>query len=219
MPGLLSVENIMISIGDYPLSWIEFVGTLAYFLSVWLIARKNLLTWPVGILSVILFGILFYQIQLYSDTIEQLYYLGISVYGWVTWNRTKKQEERIPAGFSDPASLVAWAAGTLILSIALTFIMSRIHLWMPRLFPLPASFPWWDAVSTVMSFIAMYLLTIRRTESWVYWIIVDVIAVILYWVKDVRFISIQYIFLLAMASYGLIHWMGNERSAAAEASE
>ena len=47
----------------------------------------RLLTWPIGIISVVLFGVLFYQIQLYSDTLEQFYYLGASVYGWWFWEK------------------------------------------------------------------------------------------------------------------------------------
>lgn len=211
MPEILSVNFIMVNIGNYPLSWIEFVGTVSYFLSVWLIARKNLLTWPIGILSVLLFGILFYQIQLYSDSLEQVYYLVISIYGWITWNRIKHKEERIPGRFSSRFEILGWAAGALLASIIVTLIISRIHIWLPSIFPLPASFPWWDALTTVMSFIAMYLLTIRRTESWIYWIIVDVIGIVLYWIKDVRFISIQYVVLLLMAVYGLVHWLKTEK--------
>ncbi len=204
--NIFSVETIALTIGDYPLSWIELVGTVLYFASVALIARKNLLTWPIGIASVILYGILFWQIRLYSDCIEQAYYLVISVWGWVSWHGTKHRNKDIPTGFSKPLTIAAWAAGTLAAGALLGLAVARFHIWMPALFPAPADYPFLDAFTTVASFAAMYLMTERRAESWLWWLTVDAIGIGLYWVKDVRFIALQYVALLFMAAYGLWKW-------------
>ena len=210
MADLLSVNAVFLMIGDYPLSWIEFVGTLLYFASVYLISRKKILTWPVGIASVILYGILFYQIRLYSDMMEQAYYLVISIFGWVTWNKKKTESGGIASSWGSARSIALGIAVTALATALLAFCVSRFHLWMPALFAAPASYPVLDSLTTVMSFVAMYLTTVRKNEGWIYWIIVDVIGIGLYWVKDVRFISIQYIFLLGMAVYGLLFWMKKE---------
>lgn len=66
-----------------------------------------------------------------------------------------------------------------------------------------------------MSFTAMWLFSRRRIESWIYWIIVDAIGIWLYFVKDVRFVSLLYVILLAMAINGLLSWT----KAAAQARE
>lgn len=199
----------MITISGYPLSYIEFFGTVLYFLSVFLISRKNILTWPVGIVSVLLYFALFYQIQLYADMIEQAYYLVISVIGWIVWRRQKeKQPEKIiTTSWSGIAGITLAAAVTLVSTIALSFCTARFHLWFPALFTEKAAFPFLDALTTVMSFVAMYLTTIRKNEGWIYWIVVDIIAVWLYWTKGVRFIAVQYIVLLGMAVYGFFHWI------------
>lgn len=217
--GFLSVNKILFNIGDYPLSYIECVGTVAYFLSVWLMARKHMLTWPIGILSVVLFGILFYQIQLYADAIEQVYYLFISFYGWLAWEMVKKTDNAnsdSQINIASQWSAKQWIAmQILVIALAtagLTYAISQFHVWLPQWFGQPADYPLLDALTTVMSFVAMYLLTIRRHEAWVYWIIVDVIGIWLYWTKGVKFISIQYVFLLGMACYGLYKW---QRSAQA----
>lgn len=73
MTTLLSVDNVFFTVPGYPMSYIEFAGTILYLASVWLIARRNVLTWPIGIASVLLYLILFYQIHLYSDALEQVY--------------------------------------------------------------------------------------------------------------------------------------------------
>ncbi len=204
--NFLSVDKVLVTIGDYPLSWIEFSGTVLYFASVWLIARKRMLTWPVGIVSVILYGILFWQIRLYSDMLEQVYYLAVSVWGWIAWKRVRGEGRTVPTGFSPPREILAWAAFTLGAGAALGLAVGRLHLWIPALFTEPASYPFLDALTTVASFVAMWLLARRRAESWAWWIAVDVIGVGLYWVKDVRFVAAQYIVLLGMAAWGLWKW-------------
>ena len=212
---LFSVDSIWFMILGYPMSYIEFAGTVLYLASVVLIARKHILTWPVGIISVILYALLFYQIQLYSDTIEQLYYLIVSVYGWIYWKRSNAgagpEDDAAGFRFTAAKAAAAWAAVTLLLTGLVTLFMARIHLFLPSIFPLPASFPFFDALTTVMSFVAMFLMARKRIESWVYWIIVDVIGVILYYVKGVRFVSLLYLLLLAIALRGIFTWVADYR--------
>lgn len=197
-----SVETVAFSVLGYPLSWVELVGTVLYAWSVWLISRRRMLTWPVGIASVVLYLVLFLQIGLYSDALEQLYYLAISIYGWVTWKAVSGPGE-VMARWSPRRHMVVVAGATLVLGSALGLFMSNVHrLWAVP----PADFPYLDAVTTMMSFAAMWLLARRRVEAWVYWIIVDVIAIWLYWVKDVKFLSLLYVVLLVMAVLGLRDW-------------
>ena len=206
MPEILSVNTIMFTILGYPMSYIEFVGTIFYLWSVWLVTRRNILNWPVGMVSVLLYMVLFYQIQLYSDTIEQVYFLGASVYGWAVWGR-EGQGKTVSVGFGSRRSILWWAVGTLGLSLLLGDLMSRIHLLLPGIFPVAASFPLVDALTTVMSFSAMWLMAQKKTESWIYWIILDAIGIWLYFVKDVRFLSLLYVILLGMAINGLRQWL------------
>ncbi len=206
--AFFSVNTIAFNILGYPMSYIELVGTLLYLWSVWLISKKNMLTWPVGIISVILYAFLFYQIRLYSDAIEQVYYLGASIYGWWYWKKGLRDQDdsTVFVRVSQVQTIIFWAMGTLALSIIVGIFMKRIHLIMPVLFPEPASYPFIDALTTVMSFSAMFLMAQKRIESWVYWIIVDIIGIWLYYVKEVKFISLLYIVLLFMASNGLRIW-------------
>jgi nicotinamide mononucleotide transporter len=209
--NLFSVNTIAFTILDYPMSYIELVGTIFYLLSVWLIARRNMLTWPIGIISVILYMILFYQIQLYSDTIEQVYYLIASIYGWWHWNKALQnkaadQDKTQDVFYSSKRGFIVAAAITAVLTVIATLIISQIHLWLPTLFPEPASYAFLDALTTVMSFTAMWLMAQKRIECWHYWIIVDVIGIWLYYVKGVKFISLLYVILLVMAVGGLISW-------------
>ncbi len=207
--ALFDVNTVFFEILSYPMSYIEFFGTILYLLSVWLIAQKNMLTWPVGLISVILYAILFYQIQLYSDTIEQLYYLGACIYGWVYWKKNEgRADDAADFRYSGRKHILVWGLSTLTLSLLLTLFMKDIHNLLPKIFPAPASFPFLDALTTIMSFAAMFLMAQKRIESWFYWIIVDMIGIILYYVKEVKFISLLYVILLIIAIRGCIKWHG-----------
>ena len=207
MSRFLSTDTVLFTILGYPMSPVELVGTLLYLWSVWLIARRNMLTWPVGIASVLLYLALFYQIQLYADAFEQVYYLGASVYGWWYWSRSR-QEARVVADFrySTRGAALLVAAVTALLSVAFGAVTSRLHVWMPAAFPKAASYPYIDAGTTIMSFTAMWLMARKRIESWTYWIAVDLIGIWLYFVKGVRFVSLLYVILLVLAIKGLGEW-------------
>jgi nicotinamide mononucleotide transporter len=203
-----SVNTVAFTILGYPMSYIELVGTVLYLWSVWLIAKRRMLTWPVGIVSVLLYMALFYQIRLYADAMEQIYYLFVSIYGWWMWNRAPREDGNLVAvEFSRGKPLVITAALTGFLSLVTGVCLTRVHVWLPSVFPEPASFPYLDAITTIMSFTAMWLLARKRTENWIYWITVDVIGIGLYYVKGVKFISLLYVILLMLATRGLVLWL------------
>ena len=136
LPNFLSVDNIAFTIIGYPLSYVELAGTLLYLWSVWLISRRRMLTWPVGIVSVLLYMALFYQIRLYSDTFEQVYYLGASIYGWWMWHASPKDAGQITdVIYSNRRTIFLWIAVTAIVSVLTGFFMSRIHILFPVIFP------------------------------------------------------------------------------------
>lgn len=213
MSNLFSVEMILVTVFGYPLSYIEFVGTVLYLASVYLVARRHVLTWPVGIVSVLLFMILFYQIRLYSAAAEQVVYLAACTYGWWYWAQSGLRDGKVEdVGFSPTPTLLKWLGLIVVLSAGLGFVMSRVHEWAPTLFPEAASFPLIDASTTVTSLVAMWLMARKRTESWVLWIAVDVVSIWLYFVKGVVFVSLQYVVLLGLATLGLLAWMKVSRS-------
>ncbi|EDN69190.1 nicotinamide mononucleotide transporter PnuC [Beggiatoa sp. PS] len=165
MPNFLSIDNIAFTIIGYPMSYVEFMGSVLYLWSVWLISKRRMLTWPVSIISVLLYMALFYQIRLYSDTLEQVYYLGVSIYGWWMWNQSPKNEGQIiDVHYSNQHVIFLWIALTAIVSMLTGIFMSRIHILFPVIFPDAASFPYLDALTTIMSFVAMWLMVQKKRK-------------------------------------------------------
>jgi nicotinamide mononucleotide transporter len=174
-----------------------------------LIARRNIWTWPVGIIGVLLFGALFYQINLYADALEQVYYLITGIIGWYMWARLKNRgdkDKKATVTTNTVRSNLTWTGAIAIASLTVTWALLNIHLWLPNLFPVPADLPGLDATTTIMSFAAQLLMMRRRLESWILWIIVDIIAIGLYWYKDVPFVALLYVIFLINAIYGFMAW-------------
>ncbi|MEH1905863.1 MAG: nicotinamide riboside transporter PnuC [Nostoc sp.] len=208
MVDFWSINTIAFNLMGYPMSYIELLGTVFYLWSVWLISQRKILTWPIGIVSVLLYMALFYQIRLYSDMLEQVYYLIVSVYGWWRWSTPDSDTGKVlQVRYSPAPKIVLIAAITIPVSFATGALMSQIHLLLPAIFLEKASFPYLDALTTIMSFTAMWLMTQKRIESWYYWIIVDVIGIGLYYVKEVKFIAFLYVILLFIAIKGSISWL------------
>lgn len=206
---LFNINTVFFTVFGYQMSYLEFFGTILNLTCVWLVARKNIWNWPVGILAVILFGFLFYQLQLYADLFEQGYYLLTGFWGWYAWASVKKPDDArqdIVVKRNSIGANVAWLGGIVVLTALGTWAMTRIHVWLPKLFPEPASLPFLDVFTTITSFAAQILLILKRLENWVLWIIVDVIAIGLYWYKEVPLVAMLYAVFLVLATTGLINW-------------
>ncbi|HXV26465.1 MAG TPA: nicotinamide riboside transporter PnuC [Candidatus Paceibacterota bacterium] len=217
MLEFLSVDTVMLTVLGYPMSWIEFFGTVFNLWCVWLVAKNRVLNWPVGIVGILLFGALFWQIRLYADLFEQVYFFVTSLWGWWVWLHPRSAGETDIRGELAISGLnrrgyavygVVLAVGTVVL----TFVTMHLHQWLPGYFPEAASYPLLDSFTTVMSFAATVLMVRRKIESWHLWIAVDIIGIGLYWAKDVHLVSLLYAVFLVNAVNGLIRWSREHRA-------
>jgi nicotinamide mononucleotide transporter len=225
MPNIFDIREIFVTVLGYQLSYLELMGTVFGLLCVVLLAREKICGWPIGILNIIFFFILFYQIQLYSDMLLQVYFLGTSIFGWWKWTHPdpeeKKRQKELRVSVNGLKANLIWT-GVVLLAVALlgTF-MRYVHVLWPSAFSKPAAYPYWDAATTVMSILAQWFLAKKVLESWILWVVVDIICVVLYFKKDVLFMSLEYFIFLIIAAYGLVAWWRafrtQGRSACAEA--
>ena len=205
-----NINTIMFTVIGYPMSYIEFIGTILNIWCVWLTAKGKILSWPIGIVATVLFTALFYQIQLYSDLFEQVYFIITGFIGWYAWAKIapelRGKDSDIRVGSNTLKRNVLWLVGIGIGTVLMTQVMGNIHLLLPMIFKEAASYPLLDAFTTVMSFAATILLIRRKLEAWYLWILVDIIGIGLYWVKDVKFIALEYVIFLIIATAGYLKW-------------
>jgi len=211
MANFFDINTAFFTFMGYPMSYLEFFGTIFNLWCVWLTARGKVSCWPIGMVGIILYIFLFYQIQLYSDLTEQIYFLLMSVYGWWMWTHrslNKKTNEKKKLEISHNIFRENFISVLIIVlgSVLMGYFMSNIHLYLPKYFSIPASFPYLDALTTVMSFVATVLMARKKVECWYLWILVDIIGIGLYYVKGVKFIALEYLIFLVLATNGLLSW-------------
>ena len=206
--SLFDVNNTWFTTLGYQMSGVEFWGTIFNLWCVWLVAKNKILNWPVGIIGSVLFAVLFYQIHLYSDFLEQWYYVVTGFWGWWMWTKGSAKAVGDNEGVEkiNKKEIGIWAMVIVIGTLMLTYGMKNLNVWFPMVFPVGASYAFLDALTTVMSFVAQWLLTKRKLENWYLWICVDVIGVGLYFAKGVVFVSLLYFVFLILATKGLLTW-------------
>lgn len=198
------------------MSYLEFFGTFAGAIAVWLSAKANVLGWPIGIINVTLFFFLFFQVQLYPDMFLQAFFFVTNLIGWWRWKHPKTGEEDVKQELKVsymPLKQMLMFTGV---GIAGTFLFgsfaSRLHEMLPAIFSQPSAFPYLDSFVTVMSIIATFLMIQKKVECWILWIIIDGIATYMYFMKGIKFVSIEYFAFCFIAAFGFWNWMKEYRS-------
>jgi nicotinamide mononucleotide transporter len=172
---------------------IEAIAAIASAWSVWLLAKNNPLGWWIGLIGVIAYAAVFYQVKLYGEVAIQFFYLITSFRAIYIWWRGGENSTEKPVGRISQRWLIIWA----ILFIVGVFGLQII------LVSLGGAAPFWDALTTILSAIAQLYLMGRYLESWYLWIVADTIYVPLYASRGLYLTSILYAIFWLMAIHGL----------------
>lgn len=177
-------------------TWLELLGTISGFACVYLAARQSIWNWPVAIISIIAYAVLFYEYQLYGDAFLQLYFMATSFYGWYYW--LKRKEAHLKP--------IVTLTGGEVLKIALIGVfLAGLLGWFLDDFT-DSDVPYIDGFCTALSFIAQFLMTRKVLQNWILWIIVDICYVPLYIYKDLMLTAVLYTLFLALAVMGYLQW-------------
>lgn len=174
----------------------EIIGTILGIIGVVLMIRQNVWGWPVGLVQVAVYAWVFFGAKLYSDAILQIFFFGIQAYGWWHWLRgTEDRHAPLPVTRLRAAAVLGWIAAGAVATAVWGEFMHRTT---------DAALPHWDAFILMFSLISQWLQARKQLENWIGWMIVNVIAVGVYWVKDLRLTAGLYgiFFVLAVIGYG-----------------
>ncbi len=176
------------------MSVIEIIAVVFSLLCVWLATIRHVLNWPIGIIGVGAYLVLFYQVRLYADMCLQIVFILQGFYGWYTW---KNGHEEVRVSYLHGKQIALYAAFILIFSAAWSYLLVQYT---------NASTPHVDAFVSTLSLTANWLLAKKKVENWILWIIANCIYIILFWYKDLHLSSCVYFIFLLLAIKGLIDW-------------
>ena len=189
--------------------WLEILGTLSGLVCVWLLIKESVLTFPIGLLYAVITSAVVIEARLYADLVLNLYFVLMNGYGWYFWIRgaEERQIEGKLLVASIPRNELAFAAVAMILGTLMVGYFFSAYT--------DADFAYWDSLTTVASFVAMWMTARKYLESWVLWFLIDVLQIALYVVKGfsgspgLYFYSFLYSVYLWMAVLGWRSWSQN----------
>lgn len=221
MTDFFDINTLFFTLWGYPMSYLEFFGVVSGSLATWLVARNNVWTWPLAVVSVILFFFLFYQVQLYPDMFLQVFFLFTYLMGWWRWTHPTEAEQ-IRAGAGGQQSmritrtpvrlLLIWLSVGLAATVLLGTFASNLHRLFPAVFSQPSAFPYLDSFTTVMSILGTFMMIEKRLECWYVWLVVDILSTYMYFIKDVKLVSAEYFVFCFLAAFGALNWTRLYRS-------
>ena len=185
-------------------SWIEIIAAGFGLISVWYAKKADILVYPTGIISVLLYVYICFNAQLYADMGINAYYFLFSVYGWIVWSRKDENKEELPVTWSGRKTWLI-SIGVFIVSLVVIQVLLRIfkagdtQYW-------SSIVPYTDTFTTAVFIVAMWQMAIKKVENWIFWIIADVVSVPLYFYKHLVFTSVQYLVFLILAVMGYLEW-------------
>jgi len=186
-----------LSEGIANLSLLEALGVFFGLLSVWFAKKENILVFPTGIVSVLIYVFLCFDTKLYADMGINAYYFIMSVYGWYYWSRKDSTRNQTPVSRN---SKKEW-----YISIAI-FVSSFIILSLVLVHFTDSDVPIIDAFTTSIFIVGMQLMAKKKIENWLAWIVGDFISIPLYYYKGLSLTSFQFIIFLVIAVLGYISW-------------
>ena len=179
------------------MTWIEAIAVVFGLLCVWLTVRQNIWCWPTGLVQVLLYIIIFYQVKLYSDLILHVIYVGMQIYGWYHWLHGGKAHRKLRVSRLTSIGRLTWPSVVITGTLMWGYLMASLT---------NASVPYGDAFTTVASLVAQWLMARKRLESWFFWIAVDIVAIGIYFYKGLLLTSGLYTVFLVLATMGFFAW-------------
>jgi nicotinamide mononucleotide transporter len=190
------------------MNWLESAGFVTGALSVWLAVRQNPWNWPFGVANAVFFFLLFLRARLYGDMALQVLFMAICVLGWYRWLFGGEGHSRLGVTRITRTGAVAYTVAAVAATAAFTPYLRSINDAAPLL----------DALTTVLSVEAQYLMTRKVIEHWLVWMAADVIYIWLYAERGLYLTSLLYVVFFAMCVAGWRDWrldMDRRRPAAA----
>ncbi|MAQ32304.1 MAG: hypothetical protein CMD26_06220 [Flavobacteriales bacterium] len=179
----------------------QFLGVIMSIIYVILSIKENILCWIALILAAILNMYAYYLINLPLQSLMQIFFILTALYGWYNWSKKTKKE---------PLKISTWSLqkhlSWTIFGIISTILITGMLLTLNTNSALHSEYPFLDALMFVFNIIPMYMTGKKILESWLYFIIIDVISGVFYGLTGEYFFCFLFICYIFFATKGYLTW-------------
>ena len=160
-------------------------------------AKESLWTWLFAFLSTIIYTILFWEGALVSSSLLNFYYMIMAVYGFILW-RSGGEE-------GDELSISTWSLKINTLVILSGLVLALVLGYLSNTYT-QARFAYLDTFVMIFSVIATWMLAKKVLETWLYWIVIDSVAIVLYWKSGYLATIVLFVLYVILAVYAYWTW-------------
>lgn len=175
----------------------EWLGASLGILYVILAAKESIWCWPAAFASTLIYTLLFWEGQLPMQAILNFYYMGMAVYGFILWQKSNSESNGIVISTRTFKFHAIYISAGLVTSLAIGYYLSTSY---------EARLPYLDALVMVFSVMTTVLMARKVLENWLYWIVIDAFAIVLYWQTGFYVTIVMFLVYLVLAVYGYRSW-------------
>ena len=176
---------------------LEILAVVITLAAVYLTTRENVWCWPLSMVSVALYSLVFFQAKLYADMGLQALYFGLAIYGWWAWRHGGDSHGELRVSLLSKGTRVGLVTLGTVAGIALGQVLSRLT---------DASLPFMDSTLTSFSVVSQWMQTRKLLEAWLVWLAVDVFYVGMFLYKGLYSTAGLYAVFLYLAARGFVQW-------------
>ena len=167
---------------------------IAYLL---LAIRASAWCWPTALVSSALYVYVFGGARLYMDAVLNLFFAAMAVYGWYEWRYGGPGHGSLPITRASRRVHFLALATIAALTVVSGSVLGR---YTNQAWPYVDSFIAWSSVVTTWLTARKYL------ENWVYWIVIDLIAVPVYVNRHLRVTAMLFALYVLLSLVGWRNW-------------
>ncbi len=182
-----------------PLELLAVLLAVGYLL---LAIRQNIWCWFFAAISTAIYVYLFLQAKLYMESLLNIFYFAMALYGWTIWYFGRVGNAGLPVSVWSRS--IHAVALVVIAAISLTtgYLLDRFT---------DAAFPYVDSMTTWGAVWATFLVARKVLENWWYWLVIDVISGFIYWARDLQLTSLLFVIYVMLVPIGLLNWTRSYR--------
>ncbi|GGI84505.1 nicotinamide riboside transporter PnuC [Shewanella gelidii] len=173
---------------------VAVILALAYLV---LAMRQNIWCWAAAFFSTAIYTLLFWKVSLLMESVLNVYYMAMAVYGYRLWKGGGQQNSAL--------QVESWGMKTHLILICVTTLVAFILGWLMATYT-EASFPYLDAATSCFAVMTTYLVAKKVLENWLYWVVIDLVSIYLYMSKGLMLTSVLFVFYVGLAVWGYFMW-------------
>lgn len=193
------------------ISFLEVIAVLLGFAYLFLAMKENSLCWYAAFGSTAIYSWIFFDVSLVMESALNVYYLGMAIYGWLVWNKINSTESTQTPNDSKKLKVTTWSIKQHLASITGVIALSLLSGYFlnnhtTAVMPYLDSFTTWGAVLTT------YMVAKKVLENWVYWIVIDTLAIYLYIDRELYLVALQMAVYVILCFIGFNAWLKSYQS-------